>query len=82
MKVAPQVILHHDPNSPFAEKVRLILGLKRMDSASVHIPAIMAKPDVAALTGGYRKTPMLQLGAPAHFIVHFPRVGFELRRAA
>ena len=57
------VILHHYPNSPFAEKIRLILGSKRLHWASVLIPAIMPKPDVVALTGGYRKTPILQLGA-------------------
>ena len=27
------------------------------------IPNIMPKPDVTALTGGYRKTPVLQIGA-------------------
>jgi glutathione S-transferase len=58
-----RIILHHYPNSPFAEKIRLILGSKRMPWASVLIPAIMPKPDVVALTGGYRKTPILQLGA-------------------
>jgi glutathione S-transferase len=58
-----RVILHHYPNSPFAEKIRLILGSKRMHWASVLIPAVMPKPDVVALTGGYRKTPILQLGA-------------------
>jgi glutathione S-transferase len=58
-----QVILHHYPNSPFAEKIRLILGFKRMHWASVLIPAVMPKPDVVALTGGYRKTPILQHGA-------------------
>jgi glutathione S-transferase len=58
-----RVILHHYPNSPFAEKIRLILGSKALHWASVLIPAIMPKPDVVALTGGYRKTPILQLGA-------------------
>jgi glutathione S-transferase len=58
-----QVILHHYPNSPFAEKIRLILGSKRMHWGSVLIPAIMPKPDVLALTGGYRRTPILQIGA-------------------
>jgi glutathione S-transferase len=30
---------------------------------SVEIPVIMPKPDLTALTGGYRKTPVLQIGA-------------------
>lgn len=58
-----QLILHHYPTSPFAEKIRLILGAKKLDWQSVHIPMIMPKPDVIALTGGYRRTPVLQIGA-------------------
>lgn len=58
-----QLILHHYPMSPFAEKVRLILGFKGLTWSSVHIPNIMPKPDLTALTGGYRKTPVLQIGA-------------------
>ncbi len=57
------LILHHYPSSPFSEKVRLILAYKRLPWKSVVIPAIMPKPDVLALTGGYRKTPFLQVGA-------------------
>jgi glutathione S-transferase len=58
-----QLILHHYPMSPFAEKVRLIFGFKALHWSSVHIPNIMPKPDLIALTGGYRKTPVLQIGA-------------------
>jgi glutathione S-transferase len=57
------LILHHYPTSPFSEKVRLILGYKQLAWKSVVIPSIMPKPDVLALTGGYRKTPFLQVGA-------------------
>lgn len=57
------LILHHYPTSPFSEKVRLILGAKKLPWKSVFIPAIMPKPDVIELTGGYRKTPFLQIGA-------------------
>lgn len=59
-------ILHHYPMSPFAEKVRLVLGAKRIVWRSVHIPIMMPKPDVIALTGGYRKTPILQIGADVY----------------
>ena len=59
----PELILHHYPMSPFAEKIRMVLGLKGLAWRSVHIPPIMPKPDVVALTGGYRKTPILQIGA-------------------
>src|SRR3984885_12574000 len=58
-----QIILHHYPMSPFAEKIRLILGFKNLHWSSVMIPNIMPKPDLTALTGGYRKTPVLQIGA-------------------
>jgi glutathione S-transferase len=57
------LILHHYPTSPFAEKVRLMLGHKKLAWKSVVIPMVMPKPDVVALTGGYRKTPILQIGA-------------------
>lgn len=56
-------ILHHYPSSPFAEKARLMLGFKGLAWQSVHIPMVMPKPDVVALTGGYRRTPLLQIGA-------------------
>jgi len=56
-------ILHHYPASPYAEKIRLMLGFKRLQWKSVLIPVMLPKPDVVALTGGYRRTPILQLGA-------------------
>jgi len=56
-------ILHHYEASPFAEKVRTILGFKGLSYKAVTIPVIMPKPDLTALTGGYRKTPVLQQGA-------------------
>ena len=57
------IILHHYPTSPFSEKVRLILGYKKIPWQSVMIPQIMPKPDAVALTGGYRRTPFMQIGA-------------------
>lgn len=58
-----ELILHHYPTSPFAEKTRLLLGFKGLSWRSVMIPRMMPKPDLTALTGGYRKTPVLQIGA-------------------
>lgn len=58
-----QLILHHHDPSPFAEKIRLVFGIKQLPWASVQIPMIMPKPDLTALTGGYRKTPVVQIGA-------------------
>lgn len=57
------LILHHYSSSPFAEKIRLILSYKKLAWKSVMIPMIMPKPDLVVLTGGYRKTPVLQIGA-------------------
>ena len=58
-----ELILHHYDTSPFSEKFRLVLGLKGLAWRSVKVPRIMPKPDVVALTGGYRRTPFLQIGA-------------------
>jgi glutathione S-transferase len=57
------LILHHYPNSPFSEKVRVAFGIKNLAWKSVTIPNIMPKPDLMPLTGGYRKTPVMQVGA-------------------
>ena len=57
------LILHHYAGSPFSEKVRLVLGYKKLAWKSVTVPVILPKPDVVALTGGYRRTPVLQVGA-------------------
>ena len=57
------LILHHYPQSPFAEKIRLILGYKKLSWKSVLAPMIMPKPNLIALTGGYRRIPVLQIGA-------------------
>lgn len=59
----PELILHHFLTSPFSEKIRLVLGYKKLAWKSVIVPAIMPKPDLLVLTGGYRKTPVLQVGA-------------------
>ena len=58
-----ELILHHYAGSPFSEKMRLIFGFKGLHWQSVNVPVIMPKPDVLALTGGYRRTPFLQIGA-------------------
>lgn len=57
------LILHQYPGSPFSEKIRSLFGYKQQAYQSVEIPVIMPKPDLMALTGGYRKTPVLQHGA-------------------
>src|SRR4249920_1578788 len=58
-----EVILHHYPASPVSEKVRVALGIKNLAWRSVEIPRVPPKPDVMPLTGGYRRTPIMQIGA-------------------
>lgn len=58
-----ELVLHHYDFSNFAEKARLALGYKGLAWGAVTIPPIAPKPDLVALTGGYRRTPVLQTGA-------------------
>lgn len=56
------IILHHYGLSPYSEKIRAMLGYKQLAWRSVTTPVVMPKPDLLALTGGYRRAPVLQLG--------------------
>ena len=60
------IILHHYPTSTFSERVRLAFGLKELAWRSVEIPAALPKPELLPLTGGYRRTPVLQVGADVY----------------
>ena len=57
------IVLHGYATSPFAELARVALGLKGLAYQAVEIPMIAPKPDLVALTGGYQRTPVLQVGA-------------------
>ena len=63
MSTAQTILLHQYEASPFSEKVRLALRLKNLAWKQVDIPNIMPKPDLIPLTGGYRRTPVMQIGA-------------------
>jgi len=63
MSALSPVILHHFDESPFSEKVRLVFGIKNIAWTSVRISRIMPRPDLMPLTGGYRRTPVMQIGA-------------------
>ncbi len=58
-----ELILHNYDFSNYAEKARLALGYKGLAWRSVVIPPVAPKPDLVPLTGGYRRTPVLQIGA-------------------
>ena len=110
-----QLILHHYPVSPFAEKVRTLLGFKGLPWKSVLVPIMMPEPaaikNPAALeTDGLAPGEAVQV-APVDYaldpvkgelmyctaeeivvrrtdpragtvVVHFPRFGYQLQRAA
>lgn len=57
------IYLHHYEASLFSEKVRAMLGYLGLSWRSVIIPNIMPRPLLMPLTGGYRKTPCLQIDA-------------------
>ncbi|NHQ87878.1 glutathione S-transferase [Iodobacter sp. HSC-16F04] len=57
------LILHHYQASPYSEKVRSYLGFKRLAWQSLLMPPVLPKPDLMELTGGYRRAPVLQIGA-------------------
>lgn len=60
---ASSIILHQYDISPFSEKVCVVLGIKGLEWYACDQPVIMPKPDLTALTGGYRKIPVMQIGA-------------------
>ncbi|MEO1334102.1 MAG: glutathione S-transferase N-terminal domain-containing protein, partial [Myxococcota bacterium] len=63
MADAQSIILHQFERSPYSEKIRLALRIKNLDWVGVDVPVILPKPDLMPLTGGYRRTPVLQVGA-------------------
>ena len=60
------IVLHHYADSPFSEKVRLVLGIEGPGLEVGHRAGMLPKPDVVALTGGYRRTPFMQIGADVY----------------
>lgn len=60
------LILHHYDTSPFSEKVRKVFAHKQIAWRAVEQPTIMPKPQLLPLTGGYRRIPVLQIGADVY----------------
>lgn len=58
-----ELILHQYAASPFSHKVIKILAHKGLPWHAVEQPVVAPKPDLTPLTGGYRKIPVLQIGA-------------------
>lgn len=74
------LVLHHYNESPYAEKIRALLGYKGLNWRSVIVPRIAPKPDLVALTAGYRKVPVLQIGADVFCDTRL--IALELERLA
>lgn len=58
-----EIIFHQYAMSPFSEKIRKVLALKNLEYREVDQPAWMPKPHLTPMTGGYRRIPVLQVGA-------------------
>jgi len=65
-RTLPEIILHHYRASPFSEKIRRILAYKKIPWRAVDAPMMNPKPKLVALTGGYRRIPVLQIGADVY----------------
>jgi glutathione S-transferase len=76
-----EIILHHYDTSPFSEKVRVMLGVKGLSWRSVIQPVIMPKPELTPLTGGYRRIPVLQIGADVYCDTQVILAELEARQA-
>ncbi|MGP4845534.1 glutathione S-transferase family protein [Marinobacter sp. 1Y8] len=57
------IILHHYALSPFSEKIRVMLGYTGLPWQSVIVREMPPRPELEVLTGGYRKIPVMQIGA-------------------
>ena len=75
-----ELILHHYDFSNYSEKVRLALGYKGLAWRSVIVPPVLPKPDLMPLTGGYRRTPVLQVGADIYCDTRLILAELERRR--
>lgn len=57
------LILHHYAMSPFAEKIRAMLGYADLPWLSVAVPEMPPRKMLEPLAGKYRKIPVMQIGA-------------------
>ncbi len=72
------IILHCYDASPFTQKALRMLGIKGLDWQWVETPMMPPKDDLVALTGGYRGTPVMQIGR--HVYVDSQLIARELER--
>jgi glutathione S-transferase len=60
------IVLWSYDASPFTQKALAMLGIKQLDWHWVETPMMPPKDDLVALTGGYRGTPVMQIGADVY----------------
>lgn len=58
-----EMIIHHYPQSPVSEKIRMAMGFKKLSWRSVEQNRFPDRPELFQMTGGYRRLPVLQIGA-------------------
>lgn len=58
-----EIIIHHYPQSPVSEKIRKAMGLKKLSWRSAEQNRFPDRPELFAMTGGYRRLPVLQIGS-------------------
>jgi len=61
-----EIIFHHYNLSPFSEKIRRLFAFKSLTWHGVQQPLMAPKPDLTPLTGGYRRIPVMQIGADVY----------------
>jgi glutathione S-transferase len=66
MSPAAEIIFHQYAMSPFSEKIRKIFALKNIAYRNVEQPMWMPKPHLTPMTGGYRRIPVMQIGADVY----------------
>ena len=66
MTTMTDLILHSYDASPFTQRALKLLAIKGLTWRSVTTPMMPPKDDLLALTGGYRGTPVLQIGADVY----------------
>mmetsp|Transcript_10954 Transcript_10954/g.12518 ORF Transcript_10954/g.12518 Transcript_10954/m.12518 type:complete len:317 (+) Transcript_10954:93-1043(+) len=80
METVPEneLILHHYSQSPFSEKIRILLGIKNLKWRSLEVPMVNKGRITSIWTGGYRRIPVLQIGA--EFFCDTELIAKELER--
>ncbi|KAI8835719.1 hypothetical protein BC829DRAFT_406198 [Chytridium lagenaria] len=61
-----ELLLHYYYDSPYARKIIWALELKKIPYRAVLVSNVLPRPVTSAVTGGYRRIPILQIGADVY----------------